>query len=199
MREAYEKDNAVTREMNRISELNRQLKGGQQPHSFSAGGAPRVVTAAMTEPLLPDEEKKRRDELLSQYLGEEPPAQVVINGSPRMTAREYLAPRLPDFSKIQSIDLVNNTIVVDSFPIPLPPGDAEEIKSYILRVATDFISSELAKVMAGIKIASGGKIEGDKVLSEVPTNNLTKQTRKVYKRRGRKKKAMDSGPSRTTT
>lgn len=76
--------------------------------------------------------------------------EVITYDDTRQTAREFLGgkPRLIDFKKVQYIDLNTGKAYVDGFPIELPVEHVKDIKKYIIELAVNYVTSQLAMALA---------------------------------------------------
>ena len=66
-------------------------------------------------------------------------------------------PRLIDFRKIEYVDLQRGVAVVDGFDIDMPAQDLRAIKEHVLRLAVDYITSQLTAALMEVMSSAPGK------------------------------------------
>jgi hypothetical protein len=75
-------------------------------------------------------------------------------------------PQLPDFRKVESFDLVTNTIYVDGMSFPIPIEDVFPMKSYAVQIVLDHVVAQLAKALIEFGIPEAAAMEAAEKLRE---------------------------------
>jgi len=155
----------MTQLLHQVKQLNQQRgalagRSSGTPMVPMSGGV-RVISAEMAKPpVLPEAEKAELDArareigILADEENESGPEIILPNLdlTPRQTAREATQQRsrLIDFKKVQGIDLHRSLAYVDGFEIEIPQEDTLHFKQYVMELAVDYVTKQLAEAIAAL-------------------------------------------------
>lgn len=165
------KNNPLTQLLDEVKSINRErgaLAGKNAGTPMVGVSSPNVRSANMNAaPLTPREIAERNRAALAAGIPEEDlphvdeninmdgdiPTQYKIAvppPSPQHRPEVVSPPRIPNFKNVQGMDFHRNIAYVDGFEIELPEEDVKRFKIYVIQLAVDFVTQQLAKAIAEV-------------------------------------------------